>query len=254
MIGTTLIASGTILLFLVFGTIQCWNLPAALCTSPFSLRITTTPTTVVGIGTSASCTQSALVIALHRGGIITFKYGAQPVTIPITSELQASRNDTIIDGGGLVTLDGTESTRILKYDRGDYRFTTPTLNVQRLRFINGRCQDADVGCAILQKNGGSIIVLNCRFENNIGPVTGQDVAGGAIWTIGGGTTTVVSSAFVRNRCSNGGGLGVLGSDLIIHNCHFESNQATGNGGNPGNGGNGGAICFDGRQNNAICGT
>ncbi|CAF3035907.1 unnamed protein product, partial [Rotaria sp. Silwood2] len=93
------------------------------------------------------------------------------------------------------------------------------------------------------------------FQNNTGPVVGQDVAGGAIWTIGGGTTTIIGSMFLENKCSNGGGLGILGSGLIIVNSYFEGNQATGNGGNPGNGGNGGAISFDGLgRNNSICGT
>jgi hypothetical protein len=229
-----------------------------VCTAPFGLRDTTKPTTVVGTGTPVSCTQNALAAALVKGGIITFNCGGggQPVTIPITSELQVSKvTDTIIDGAGVVTLNGTGRTRILKYDRGDFRYATPTLTVQRLRFVSGHCQDADGGCAILQKNGGTIVMINCIFENNIGPVVGQDVAGGAVWTIGGGNTTVVGSVFSGNKCSNGGALGILGSGLIIYNSHFENNQATGNDGNPGNGGNGGAISFDGRgQSNTICGT
>ena len=255
MFGTTFVASATLLLFLAIDISRCWTLPRSVCSSPFALKTTTNPTTVVGTGTSASCTQTALAAALLQGGIITFNCGIQPVTISITSELQVPRNDTIIDGNGLVTLDGTGKTRILRFDRGDFRYATPTLTVQRLRFINGRCQDADGGCAILQKNGGTTVAINCRFENNIGPVDGQDTAGGAIWTIGGGDTTVVGSVFIGNKCSNGGGVGILGSGLIVHNSHFENNEATGNGGNPGNGGNGGAIVFDGRgRNNTICGT
>ncbi|CAF1377425.1 unnamed protein product, partial [Adineta ricciae] len=141
------------------------------------------------------------------------------------------------------------------FDRGDFRYATPTLTVQRLRFVNGYCKDADGGCAILQKNGGTTIVIDSSFENNIGPTIGQDVAGGALWTIGGGDTTIVRSVFRDNKCSNGGGIGILGSGLYIYNSHFQNNQATGNGGNPGLGGNGGAISFDGRGRiNSICGT
>jgi hypothetical protein len=193
-----------------------------------------------------------------KGGIITFNCVSQgqPVNIAISTELQISRtNDTVIDGAGIVNLVGAGRTQIMKYDRGDFRYATPTLTVQRLRFVNGYCQDADGGCAIFQKNGGTTVILYSSFENNTGPVVGQDVAGGAVWTIGGGNTTVVKSVFSRNKCSNGGGLGIIGSGLIIYNTHFEGNQATGNGGNPGNGGNGGAISFDGRgRNNTICGT
>lgn len=245
-------------MLLIIGTTASWSLPKNICTSSVGLRDTTKPTTVVGTGTPASCNQNVLAAALLKGGIITFNCGSrgQLVNIAISTELQVSRmNDTVIDGGDTVSLVGTGKTRIMKYDRGDYRFAAPTLTVQRLRFLNGYCQDADGGCAIFQKNGGTTVILHSSFENNTGPVTGQDVAGGAVWTIGGGNTTVVGSVFSQNKCSNGGGLGILGSGLIIHNSHFEKNQATGNGGNPGNGGNGGAIVFDGRgRNNTICGT
>ncbi len=244
------------LLLVATDTILCWPLPKTVCNSPIGLRVTTKPTTVVGTGNPASCNQSVLAAALLKGGIITFNCGGKPVTIPITSELQISQvNDTIIDGGGIVTLNGTGQTRIMNFDRGDFRYATPTLTVQQLQFVNAYCQDGDGGCAILQKNGGTTVIINCNFQNNTGPIVGQDVAGGAVWTIGGGNTTIVGSVFIGNNCSNGGGLGILGSGLIIYNSHFENNQATGNGGNPGNGGNGGAISFDGAgQNNTICGT
>jgi len=229
-----------------------------VCVSPIALRDTTKPLTIVGNGSLSSCNQKALSAALLKGGIITFNCGGggQPVTISINSPLNVSAtNDTVIDGAGIVTLNGSGITRILNFDRANFELATPTLTVQRLRFINGRCQDSNGGCAILQKNGGTTIIMNCSFENNTGPVVGQDVAGGAVWTIGGGTTTIISSVFTGNKCSNGGGLGILGSGLTIYNSHFGNNQATGNGGNPGNGGNGGAISFDGRgRNNSICGT
>ncbi|CAF3767870.1 unnamed protein product [Rotaria sp. Silwood1] len=239
-------------LFLING------LPSIICPSSIELRDTSNPTTVVGNGTLSSCNEINLAIALNHGGIITFNCGlnGQSVTIDIHNQLDISNTtDTIIDGNDIITLNGLGLTRILKFNRNDFRYSTPMLTVQRLRFINGYCQDLDGGCAIFQSLGGSTIVMNSIFENNTGPIIGQDVAGGAIWTIGGGTTIIIRSIFLENKCSNGGGLGILGSGLIIINSHFEGNQATGNGGNPGNGGNGGAISFDGlERNNSICGT
>ena len=177
-------------------------------------------------------------------------------TISVISELLiAKKNDTIIDGTGLLTLDELSRTCMMRFDTGDFRYPTPSLTVQRLKFVNGRCQDNEGGCAIFQKLGGTTVVIDSTFENNVGPTTGQDTAGGAIWTIGGGDTTIVGSVFRNNKCSNGGALGILGSGLNIYNTHFEKNHATGNGGNPGNGGNGGAISFDGEgRNNTVCGT
>ena len=235
-----------------------WPVPKNLCPATADLRDTSKATTIVGTGTAASCNQAALSAALARGGIIKFNCSTtgQSVTITLTESLEISRtNDTIIDGEGRITFDGQKKVRILNFDRADFPQLTPILTVQRLRFINGFCQDDHGGCAILQKKGGTTIVNGCTFENNVGPTVGQDTAGGAIWTIGGGTTTVNGCVFRSNKCSNGGAIGILGSGLAISNSHFEANEATGNGGNPGNGGNGGAISFDGRgRNNTICGT
>src|SRR4051812_19114001 len=43
------------------------------------------PTTVVGSGTPASCTGAAFVAAVAKGGIITFNCGPNPATIVLTS-------------------------------------------------------------------------------------------------------------------------------------------------------------------------
>ncbi|CAF1500870.1 unnamed protein product [Rotaria magnacalcarata] len=249
----------TINILLIINKLLLINgLPPILCPSPIALRDTSNPTTVVGNGTVSSCNEMNLAIALSLGGIITFNCSSngQSVTIDIHNQLNvANTTDTIIDGGDIITLNGLGLTRILKFNRKDFTYSTPVLTVQRLTFINGYCQDLDGGCAIFQALGGSTVVINSIFENNTGPVVGQDVAGGAIWTIGGGTTTIIRSMFLENKCSNGGGLGILGSGLMIFNSYFQGNQATGNGGNPGNGGNGGAISFDGLgRNNSICGT
>ena len=259
MIGKSLILLTTFLLLIATGsTLSAWPLPKKICTPPMDGVDTSKPKTVVGTGTAISCTEEALAAAVFDGGIITFNCGAQPVSISITKELNVTKDtDTTIDGGGLVTLDGLGKTRIMSFNRGDFRYATPVVTVQNLRFVNGSCDSngTDGGCAIFQRHGGTTIINNCSFENNIGPVVGQDTAGGAVWTIGGGETTIINSVFINNKCSNGGALGILGSGLVVYNSHFENNAATGNGGNPGNGGNGGAIVFDGAgRNNTICGT
>jgi hypothetical protein len=65
---------------------------------------------IVGDGTAASCTETPLVSALviagaTDGGTIKFKCGGGPVTIAQTATLSLP-NNTTIDGGGLITLDG----------------------------------------------------------------------------------------------------------------------------------------------------
>jgi hypothetical protein len=59
-----------------------------------------TPQSVIGDGTSASCTETAFATAFNAGGSITFNCGAAPVTITLTSRYTVTV-DTTIDGGTL---------------------------------------------------------------------------------------------------------------------------------------------------------
>src|SRR5277367_616 len=58
---------------------------ASVCASPVSLYDVSNPTTVVGTGTAASCTESAFSAAVALGGKIVFNCGGA-ATIPITAE------------------------------------------------------------------------------------------------------------------------------------------------------------------------
>jgi parallel beta-helix repeat protein len=229
--------------------------PAARCERP-ALYDVSAPTATVGDGSPASCTAAALQQAASAGGTIVFRCGAAPVTIAVASQIVITR-PTVLDGGGLVTLDGGGASRILLLDSG-YDTPNPRLVVQRLAFRNGRSPatgaDTAQGGAAIYRDGGSLTVLDSVFEDNHGPATGQDVAGGAIYGFGGGDTIVAGSSFTGNAASDGGAIGSLNSDLTVINSSFTGNAATGTGGNPGNGGCGGAIYMDGGHEAAsLCG-
>jgi hypothetical protein len=136
---------------------------------------------------------------------------------------------------------------------------SPLLTVQNLGFANGYTRhlpgtEVDSGGAAIFRGGGSLTVVNCHFDNNLGPVTGQDVAGGAVYSLGIGETIVVGSVFTNNQCSSGGAIGNLHNHLRLAHTSIIDNAATGTGGNPGNGGNGGGIYMDGvSQTFSICG-
>jgi len=206
-------------------------------------------TTVVGNGTPSSCTEDAFTNAIAEGGIITFNCGSSPYTLTVTSQKTIS-SDTVIDGGNLVTLSGGNTVRILDIE-SFYNLATPSLTVQNITFANGHTTDVPnttsvaQGGAAIHRLGGILKVINSNFINNVGPVTGQDVAGGAIYSVGGGGTFIANSIFTANQASNGGAIGSLGSALTVINSQISGNTATGNGGNPGNGGNGGGISIDG---------
>ncbi|HEY6459872.1 MAG TPA: hypothetical protein VIY73_06960, partial [Polyangiaceae bacterium] len=121
---------------------SCKTLPLP---SQMTLADTSSPTTVVGTGTAASCTFGALDAAVTKGGIITFDCGSGLVTIPITSTLQppvskgsAAPIHIVVDGGGKVTLDGQGSVRLFSWVHDTWRTNLDTLTLQRLHIVNGK--------------------------------------------------------------------------------------------------------------------
>ncbi|HSQ66022.1 MAG TPA: right-handed parallel beta-helix repeat-containing protein [Polyangiaceae bacterium] len=223
--------------------------PKAVCDLPAQPVDTSKPTTVVGDGSPASCTDSAFRAAVAAGGIVTFDCGANPVTITVASEVPVSK-DTTIDGAGTVTLSGGGTSRILHITSA-WNVATPLLTVQNLTFTGGFTSDvlntkstAKGGGAIFE-DGGSLTVIDCTFTHNQCATTGQDVSGGAINGQGVGTLIIVGSTFSDNTGSNGGAVGTQDENVTVVNSTFANNSATGTDGNPGNGGNGGGLTYDG---------
>jgi hypothetical protein len=216
--------------------------PRAICPPPIS-PVDTTGATTVGNGTAASCTEH---------------------TIVVTSE-KVIDDDLVLDGGGLVTLSGGDTTRILRLQPPWMASPMPILTLQNLTLRDGYTGDlpggdtASGGAAVFKAPFGVLRVLDSLFLDNVGPVSGQDVAGGAIYAFGQGATTIVRSRFSGNRCSSGGAIGALGvtadHHLNVYDTLVDDNAATGTGGNPGSGGNGGGIYMDGaNQTVVLCGT
>ena len=162
---------------------------------------------VVGNGTPASCTEAALDAALAGGGLVTFSCGGA-ATIPVTATKSISAAAaTVVDGGGLVTLDGRDAVRIfsVEYQR--------QLTVRNLTLRRGRAADfgAAIRSAFHERGTAALVVANVRFEDNVCTQAGDDVGGGAIYLLG-GVSTVDASTFLRNRGGNGGAIGYLGGD------------------------------------------
>ncbi len=247
------------------GTLAGWSIaspltaPPAVCPPPIA-AVDTSGATVVGSGSPASCTEAALDAALlANNGLIRFACGTAPHTITVSAE-KVVTGTLVIDGGGTVTLSGGGATRILSL-RPPFGVSPPAvLTVERLTLVAGYTGNlpggsiTSGGAAIYRDSGGHLRVIDSVFSGNVGPATGQDVAGGAVYSFGTGTTTIVGSTFVGNRCSSGGALGNLGNDLTVVNSLLVANAATGTGGNPGSGGNGGGIYMDGNsQTVTLCG-
>jgi hypothetical protein len=252
--------------------------PAATCTPPITAVDTSKPTTVVGTGTAASCTEAALTSALTAGGIVTFDCGAAPATITVTKTIELPvTKDTVLDGGGKVTIDGGGSVRILDWNSLNYRKTMFSLTLQNITFAHGHATGTmayatapspcstgyyDGAGGALQMRDGVLHVINAIFLDNEAEKLGPDVGGGAIYLNGALGALVTGSTFLNNSGSNAGAIGSLNSDLDVYNSDIQGNAALGFGANgndmsmcsvkatngqyqTGSGGNGGAIAIDG---------
>jgi len=243
------------------------------------------PDHVIGAGDATSCADVAqdFIDAVAAGGTTVFDCGPDPVTITLTEPAKVFNDadpDIVIDGGGLITLSGGGSTRILYMNTCDenQHWTTshcqnqdsPHLTVQNITFADGdsRNETEYEGGGAIWVRGGRFKVVNSRFFNNYCVETGPDVGGAAIRVFSqyeGLPVYVVNTTFggedgYGNTGSNGGGISSIGVSWTIINSLFSYNHAVGNGGNPAEsgtpgGGSGGAIYNDGNfMTLDICGT
>lgn len=143
----------------------------------------------VGTGTPASCTEASLTAALSDGGAITFNCGTAPHTIRITRTINIT-TATIINGGGTITLDGGNATRLFSVSsNGQLTLTAITLS--------GGNADTGNGGAI-NNNGGVVTLDGVVLTSN------RARSGGALYN-GIGTATIRNSTFANNAATEGGG-------------------------------------------------
>lgn len=233
------------------------------------------PDHIIGNGTPESITATAFIAAVASGGIITFNSGGEPVTITL-SEPAKIYNDSskrvIIDGGGIITLSGGGTSRILYMNTcdPDLHWTTshcqnqdyPEVVVQNITFSDGNSTDETefTGGGAIWVRGGRFKMVNCRFFNNRCASLGPDVGGGAVRVFDQyddlpvyvNRCTFGGSRGFGNSGSNGGAISSIGVSWAIYNSVFSHNEAVGNGGNPAEsgtpgGGSGGAIYNDGNE-------
>jgi hypothetical protein len=249
-------------------------------------RNVSTPTTVVGTGTPASCTSAAVVAAVANGGVVTFNCGADPVTINMAATARVFNNkpDLVLDGGGKVTLSGGGARRILYQNTCDPSLVwmsatcnlddSPKTTLQNISFADGNSsgqgygqQDVYGGGAVFAR-GGRLAIINARFFRNQCEPTGPDLGGAAVRALEMSRASpvyVVNSTFggadgYGNVCSNGGGLSSIGTSYAVINSVFTHNKAIGVGQNPAiagtpGGGLGGGIYMDGNTFDlSMCGT
>jgi predicted outer membrane repeat protein len=192
---------------------------------------------VVGTGSPGSCTEAALKTAVSGGGTVTFNCGSS-ATITLTNDVVVSK-DTVIDGGGKITISGNNVTRVFRTDNY-VKFTVKNLTIQ-----NGKEPGSDsAGGGIYGGWRGSVTVVNCTLQNNDGTAGKQEAGGGAISVKAGSTLAVYDSRFLNNKGINGGAIHSLLSSLTVVNSTFTGNDSR-SGASVAGYGYGGAIYTDG---------
>lgn len=198
---------------------------------------------VVGNGTSGSCSEAAFDAVFNNvqatgGGTVTFN--CAPSDVPIVfSTAKFPSAPTTVDGDGVITLSGGNSTQLFLV------FAGKSLTLTNIILTNGSSGAAKGGA--LFNNGGTLTLINTTVQNSQ-----SNTSGGAIYTRGGTATLINStvqgntsplgaidtdawlnlySTVVRNNISsNGGGLYLNGTTTISRS-QIYNNQSTGyNGG------------------------
>lgn len=164
----------------------------------------------VGTGTPASCTEAALNRALAGGGTINFNCGSGLVTIPITTT-KVIRSDTIIQGGGKITLRGNHTSRLFTVN------PNVSLLIIGVTLSNG---SSNSGGAIL--NNGTLVIASSTLSGNTANT------GGAIYHDSPKTLIISDSTFATNSGHDGGGaiMASPSSKFYIVKSNFTLNSIT----------------------------
>lgn len=171
---------------------------------------------VVGDGTPGSCTDAAFTAALLGGGTVTFNCGG-PATILITSEKIVTVN-TIIDGGGVITLAGGLATRLIATEFG----SGTALDLRNITLDSAYSNNAS-GAAV--RAFGPLTMTNVTIQNSI---VAPNFCGGAVLI--GGDALIDHSTFQNNAAPLGGGAlcvrSALTNTVTIRDSLFYNNQGT----------------------------
>lgn len=219
-----------------------------ICTPPIQ------PVNLVNPAIITNCTKAGIQAALNVGGHIRFNCGSTPVTIAISSPLTLNPTvDTVLDGSGLVTLNGQNGTRIL-YKGWHDPVTTPsvTITIQNMRFINAKAPAGDEhsgGAIYVGHPGTRLHIINSTFQDNTTTeIDTPDNQGGAIFVHNSYETIITGSEFTNNSAGNGGAFGGIATGLYIVNSRFTGNDAVDTSTDGVVCGHGGAIHLDGVAN------
>jgi predicted outer membrane repeat protein len=187
------------------------DIVAAASTLVFCATLALLPRLLEASGTVTNCDdQIDLQNSLVDGGLVTVKCNNvnAPATIPITSTLVITQ-PTTIDGGGVITLDGQDTRRIIE--------ASAPLTLVNLTLWRGNAPGD--GGAVLAS--GPLILDRVTVLSN----TAGNLGGGVLADI----AIITASTFLSNFAVNDGG-GLRAITATINDSIFQGNSAVNDGG------------------------
>ncbi|MBI3164782.1 MAG: hypothetical protein HYZ24_08870 [Chloroflexi bacterium] len=144
---------------------------------------------------------------------IVFANGITTVTLGSTLPTITDLDGLVINGGGDVTIDGSDTYRILIVDTGI------SLTLESLTLKDGACTSCLGGG--VYSSGGILTITNSVFNSSQQAVYVYN-----------GTTTITNSTFSGNSSTYGGAVNASGSSsvLTVSNSVFSNNDSPGGGG------------------------
>lgn len=178
---------------------------------------------VVGNGHAVGCTEAAFDAALGQlypganfpGGTITFDCGPGPITILFTSAKGIGLGTgTTIDGGGTVTLDGGNTTRLFNITGTQSRVELRNLVIER-GFVLG-----ENGGAVYVAAENSLLIADSLLRDSE-----STASGGALFAEIDTGVAIERSSFVGNEAGSGGGGLMVNGSLNVSGSLFANNDA-----------------------------
>ena len=170
-----------------------------------------------------SCTGAELRRGRRDGRHVTFNCGAAPITIVLSAEIPVAK-DTVIDGGGKVTLSGGGKTRILHLASAwdhDHAASSRCSTSRSPTASPPTCptpRTPTQGGAAIFRDGGSLDVIDCQFTHNHCASDRAGRLGRRDQRPGRGHAAHRRAARSRaTAVSNGGAVGTLGENVTVVN-------------------------------------
>jgi CSLREA domain-containing protein len=160
-----------------------------------------------------NCTLREAVAAAAAGDQIVFQAGLQG-TIALTNSFIEIPTDLSLDGGGRITIDGQNTSRVLAFDN-NFGPLPRIVTLEGLTLKNGFDQN---GGAMFVGYGTVVTIRNSTISGNTG------TSGGGIWIGLNASVTLINSAMSGNRGLEFGGAIRNGGKLTLISTAIDSNR------------------------------